>query len=666
MGRLRRKAFEERGNSIVEMMIIIFIVSIISVSIVLLMTSLFNSASIAGQSLNQRSDIQVTEGFFGSYLSTATSGDIGRIHGAGNDTTASAFLSGDQIVYYNASTGDCYRVFYLGATHELRASVAQAMGSDAASSGTTPPPAGNYTAGYPNGTTGFCASIAPASTNGSQATVTCGPSEYGKAACASDPILDNSTDLNNRSFVLAHNVWPPNNCNGAPYTYGNTQVPAQPCSMFLFYNNPDQDQTPIPFNSANNNAGPTTSATANSSDTWYTGGDMKNISAVGINAVLKGNSTAPTASSLIFTRTFFLGQRSGSDTATVTPGAKHARLATTRPLNATYDNTAGTLTSTVAGAGVLGQIDEVSPAVGDQILVRYQGGRDASGNVVPSIQNGLYTILSLGTNASGGQPATPWKMIRSDGADSDSNWIAGELITVGDGDRQAGSIYQTNITDPSGVVGIKLGQTQFNFSSQSAPNDTPVGSLAAFANSAGGSGNGTLPPGYLLANGQAVSRTQYAELFSVLGTQYGAGNGSTTFNLPNLVGRFPVGWRGQDSHQGGPLWSYNLPGQASGNSAIGLNINQIPPIAFSFSGSAGTGDSIVSTANVNWNKTNTNCYQSCQNGGLFAGADPNGTATYVGEGSGSGWFSGVTNVIGAGQAFSIENPFIALNWGVRY
>src|SRR6056300_464908 len=49
------------------------------------------------------------------------------------------------------------------------------------------------------------------------------------------------------------------------------------------------------------------------------------------------------------------------------------------------------------------------------------------------------------------------------------------------------------------------------------------------------------PSGWLLCNGAAVSRTTYSNLFSVIGTSYGAGDGSTTFNLPNLMDRFPVG-----------------------------------------------------------------------------------------------------------------------------
>jgi microcystin-dependent protein len=54
------------------------------------------------------------------------------------------------------------------------------------------------------------------------------------------------------------------------------------------------------------------------------------------------------------------------------------------------------------------------------------------------------------------------------------------------------------------------------------------------------------PTGWLLCDGTAVSRTTYSDLFAVIGTTYGTGNGSTTFNLPNLKGRIPVG---QDSAQ---------------------------------------------------------------------------------------------------------------------
>lgn len=58
----------------------------------------------------------------------------------------------------------------------------------------------------------------------------------------------------------------------------------------------------------------------------------------------------------------------------------------------------------------------------------------------------------------------------------------------------------------------------------------PAGTLIPYAGK-------TLPAGWLLCNGAAVSRTTYADLFAAIGTTYGTGNGSTTFNLPNCNGR---------------------------------------------------------------------------------------------------------------------------------
>lgn len=56
--------------------------------------------------------------------------------------------------------------------------------------------------------------------------------------------------------------------------------------------------------------------------------------------------------------------------------------------------------------------------------------------------------------------------------------------------------------------------------------DAPVGAIIPY-------GGSTAPAGWLLCNGAAVSRTTYSDLFAVIGTKYGAGDGTTTFNLPD-------------------------------------------------------------------------------------------------------------------------------------
>jgi microcystin-dependent protein len=62
----------------------------------------------------------------------------------------------------------------------------------------------------------------------------------------------------------------------------------------------------------------------------------------------------------------------------------------------------------------------------------------------------------------------------------------------------------------------------------------PVGAVVAY-------GSSTAPEGWLNCLGQEVYRGDYPDLFAIIGTTYGAGNGTTTFNLPNLAGRVVVG-----------------------------------------------------------------------------------------------------------------------------
>ena len=67
--------------------------------------------------------------------------------------------------------------------------------------------------------------------------------------------------------------------------------------------------------------------------------------------------------------------------------------------------------------------------------------------------------------------------------------------------------------------------------------DAPAGIVSAFAGD-----TAQIPSGYLLCNGAAISRTDYAALFAAIGTIYGTGDGSTTFNLPDFRGKFLRGY----------------------------------------------------------------------------------------------------------------------------
>lgn len=78
------------------------------------------------------------------------------------------------------------------------------------------------------------------------------------------------------------------------------------------------------------------------------------------------------------------------------------------------------------------------------------------------------------------------------------------------------------------------------------------------------------PQKWLICNGATISRSKYAALFSAIGTTYGPGDGSTTFNLPNLTGKVVVGIDAADS-------DFSEPGKTGGEKSHELTISEIPP-----------------------------------------------------------------------------------------
>ena len=79
-------------------------------------------------------------------------------------------------------------------------------------------------------------------------------------------------------------------------------------------------------------------------------------------------------------------------------------------------------------------------------------------------------------------------------------------------------------------------------------------------------GKSTAPAGYVLCDGTAISRTTYADLFAIIGSTYGAGNGSTTFNVPDLQGKMPQGYDGS---------TYNMAGTGGANTVtVSVTDNQ--------------------------------------------------------------------------------------------
>lgn len=99
------------------------------------------------------------------------------------------------------------------------------------------------------------------------------------------------------------------------------------------------------------------------------------------------------------------------------------------------------------------------------------------------------------------------------------------------------SITENKIADDA-VTTNKINNgavTSEKLASDVIPQGVPAGAVQWFAAT-------TAPAGWLVCDGSAVSRTTYAGLFSVIGTTFGSGNNSTTFNLPDFRGQFIRGW----------------------------------------------------------------------------------------------------------------------------
>ena len=82
---------------------------------------------------------------------------------------------------------------------------------------------------------------------------------------------------------------------------------------------------------------------------------------------------------------------------------------------------------------------------------------------------------------------------------------------------------------------LQLMSVPYSLNAAKADNGNPVGTVLSYVST-------TAPNGYLVCDVSAINRTTYAALFALIGTTYGNGNGSTTFNLPDYRGIFLRGW----------------------------------------------------------------------------------------------------------------------------
>jgi microcystin-dependent protein len=149
------------------------------------------------------------------------------------------------------------------------------------------------------------------------------------------------------------------------------------------------------------------------------------------------------------------------------------------------------------------------------------------------------------------------------------------------------------------------------------------------------------PVGWALCNGQLLSISQNAALFSLIGTYYG-GNGVSTFALPNLQGRVPI-------HQGqSPGTSNYVIGQVGGVENTTLLVNNMPVHNHSANGNSGPGASGSPIGNV-WAEVND------------GGRTPVVSPAYAPASTGQ-MASSAIGMAGGSQPFSILQPYLCVNF----
>lgn len=172
----------------------------------------------------------------------------------------------------------------------------------------------------------------------------------------------------------------------------------------------------------------------------------------------------------------------------------------------------------------------------------------------------------------------------------------------------------------------------------------------------------SIPSGYLLCDGRAVSRTTYADLFKVIGTTYGAGDGSTTFNLPDFTGRLAVG-----KNSG----TFNSLGKKGGEETHKMTASEIPSHTHSIPPLTGTTNTAGEHRHGIGQHNNSGSFTGqavsypnqvqvgYQDANLFCSEEGAHSHTATSNAS-------TTGACGSGNAMNNLQPYIVVNYIIKY
>jgi len=263
-----------------------------------------------------------------------------------------------------------------------------------------------------------------------------------------------------------------------------------------------------------------------------------------------------------------------------------------------------------SAANVLVSLGGVIQKPGTDFLIVQSGGNNTS-------------TIRFTTPPPSGVPAFLIAMGGQGSLTLEPTWNAKGDLIVASGDNSAsilpvGSNGQALVANSAAPLGVNW----------ATPVYVPAGAVFYFATA-------SAPSGYLVCDGQAVSRSTYAALFAVVGTSHGSGDGVSTFNVPNLVDRFAVG--------SGSAYSMG----ASGGNADATLVSHTHTASVTDSGHS---HSITQTDHSHGTQT----YMK-DGGGICANRGDSGSCHYISGGSGTNGAQANITINSATTGITVSN-----------